>query len=145
MIRLLVLLCLLSSAVQAAGELVVAAARGNDQEVERLLKTGRSVNEVDPNHGWTALFDAAQKGHFSTVKLLLQHGANVNPTPNDPSRAPLYGAWKGRNDQIIQLLIERGGDIDIFAPGTIVRRDLERIKKRMMLKKAVGVEIKKKR
>ena len=62
---------------QQLTELMIAAAEGNDEEVERLLNQGSDVNEAGKS-GETALILAAKNDKRSTVRLLLAKGANPN-------------------------------------------------------------------
>ena len=62
---------------QQLTELIIAAAEGNDDEIERLLSQGSDVNEAGKS-GETALMLAAKNDKRSTVRLLLAKGANPN-------------------------------------------------------------------
>lgn len=57
--------------------LMLAAAEGDDLEVEKLIQQGRDVNEAGKS-GETALMLAAKNDKRSTVRLLLVNGANPN-------------------------------------------------------------------
>ncbi len=51
-----------------------AAAKGNVQYIEELIKEGGHVNLKDSNH-FTPLMLAAKNGQFEMIKLLVNHGA----------------------------------------------------------------------
>ena len=63
-----------------------AAARGDTEKVEKMLKQG--VNIEFTLFGWTPLMVAASKGHMwgrninDVIKLLLAHGANIEAVDN---------------------------------------------------------------
>ena len=57
--------------------LLEAAAKGNIEEVERLIGAGADLDSRDRN-GRTPLMEATQKGHLDVVKLLVDKGAQIN-------------------------------------------------------------------
>jgi hypothetical protein len=57
-------------------QLIVAAAEGDDTEIERLLSEGEDVNKCG-KLGETALMMAAKNDRRTTVRLLLKSGADV--------------------------------------------------------------------
>ncbi|CZS79658.1 unnamed protein product [Fusarium graminearum] len=58
-------------------KLLMAAAAGRNEEIERLLKAGVKHSSCD-RLGYTALHEAACFGHYDTAKMLIQKGADVN-------------------------------------------------------------------
>jgi ankyrin repeat protein len=90
-----------------AGEtpLMVAALRGNERWMERLLALGAQVNR----EGWTPLHYAASAPEAKVVAWLLDRGAEINavsPTGTTPlMMAARYGAIDAA-----RLLLARGAD-----------------------------------
>ena len=88
-------------------DLVSAAADGDTNKVESLLRSGAGI-EAHANDDWTALTIAAQKGHFDTVKLLLEKGAKVNAKEGGGHTA-LFWAEQSDHREIADLLQKAGG------------------------------------
>lgn len=109
-----------------------AAARGNPQIIELLLKNGSDPNvavyeghtalmsvnnpeivrlllkydaEVDAKNkdGWTALMIAASDGDAEIVKILLENGANPNATDNASRNAIGFARHNGHSE-IVKIL-----------------------------------------
>lgn len=90
------------------------------REIERLLKAGADIHEIDKN-GVTPLHFAVRFRSPAAVATLLEHGANVNQTCKRSGATPLHRAvtWTGapqtagkRDEQreIIELLLRFGAD-----------------------------------
>jgi beta-lactamase regulating signal transducer with metallopeptidase domain/ankyrin repeat protein len=92
-----------------------AAAAGDLQDIEELLKSGASVNAVVHGDG-TPLLGAARKGRLAAVTLLLGRGADPNvPVPGDGTA--LIAAAAGGHGNIVSLLLDRGADPNLGVPG----------------------------
>ena len=104
------------------GELIRAAAVGQDDLVRDLLGKGANVNASCP--AGTPLGVAAFYGHLETIKVLIEKGADINepvggwgvrPGPQfkagDTGGTPLSCAISGGEVQIAKFLIEKGADI----------------------------------
>lgn len=90
--------------------LILAADKGYDQEVLRLLNKGAYIN-TRTDDGVTPLMYAVENQHTLVVKILLANGAN--PNLNDFRGTPaLIAAVKNGNLEICELLIRKGADID---------------------------------
>jgi uncharacterized protein len=92
-------------AANKAGEtaLMMAALRGNEEWVRRLLERGAAVNRP----GWTALHYAATGPATSLVTLLLEKGADIEAaSPNGTT--PLMMAARYGNQESAVLLLARG-------------------------------------
>lgn len=94
--------------------LIPLCRKGDRASVERHLKTGASLEEVDIE-GNTPLHVAveAPRNELATVQCLLEHGANVNAS-NFINAAPLHYVClrKGNHRSIANILLESGAEID---------------------------------
>ncbi|MCX6774006.1 MAG: ankyrin repeat domain-containing protein, partial [Candidatus Micrarchaeota archaeon] len=61
---------------QLDNKLLNAAGRGNNEEIQRLLKAGADINHKNM-HGRTALMYAARTGQSETCKFLIEKGADI--------------------------------------------------------------------
>ena len=91
-------------------ELGEAAARGDLEQVKRLLDKGANVIAHN-REGATPLMRAAEKGHLDVVKLLLRKGAPVNGKSSD-NVTPLMYAARGGNLKAVKLLLDKGADVN---------------------------------
>jgi hypothetical protein len=89
--------------------LIVAAALGRANMVERLLVAGAEVNARDKN-GWTALMVASEKGHTDVVKKLLLWGAEIGLTNKNGTTALMLAAFKGQG-KTVDLLLKAGANL----------------------------------
>jgi K+ transporter len=89
---------------QQLTELMIAAAEGNDDEVERLLGQGSDVNKAGKS-GETALMLAAKNDKRSTVRLLLAKGANPNAVTIKGNTARDIAKKQG-NSYVVDILTE---------------------------------------
>lgn len=87
----------------------IAAKRGDNAEVERLLAFGRAdVRETD-RHGQTALHLAAFEGHLAVVDILIKKGIAISSL--DKNRwSPLHAAAKEGHMAICERLLLEGAD-----------------------------------
>ncbi len=91
--------------------LMVAASKGYDSEVERFLKMGADI-DGESDEGATPLVFAVANNHLSTVKLLLKHDPDVNKKTSS-SETPLIISVKNLNADIAEALIRAGADVDL--------------------------------
>jgi ankyrin repeat protein len=90
--------------------LLVAASKGYDLEIERLVGEGADINTTS-GEGVTPLVYAVAFGHLSTVKTII----SLNPDINKMTyryETPLLVAVKNNNPEIAELLIRNGADIN---------------------------------
>jgi len=85
--------------------LMLAAAAGDDTEVETLLKQGSDVNEAGKS-GETALMLAAKNDKRSTVRLLLANGANPNAMTAKGNTARDIAKTQGHS-YVVDILMEK--------------------------------------
>ncbi len=90
--------------------LLIAAYRGQVDEVKKLLKEGHGVNAG--SGGYSALFNAATKGHNEIVRILLENGADPNLVTNKGFTA-LHVASRSDYLEIASLLLDKGADPNI--------------------------------
>lgn len=91
-------------------QLLVAAGKGQEEEVKTLIEAGCVVN-TPSRYSLTPLHAAVRGGHVSVARLLLAHGADVKATTNDGC-TPLHWAASGGQLELVRLLLEHGADID---------------------------------
>ncbi|XP_013779366.1 E3 ubiquitin-protein ligase MIB1-like, partial [Limulus polyphemus] len=91
-------------------ELVKAAANGDVQKLEELLKRpDAEVNGVFATH--TALQGASQNGHIEVIKLLLRYNADVEIEDKDGDRAIHLAAF-GDEPGVVDVLARAGADLN---------------------------------
>lgn len=95
---------------------------GDFLAVEKLLASGKNVNEPDPDRaGQTALMDAATWYPVETVSFLLGHGADANAMNRDGMTALLSAVSfrsTGEEDtlKVVQALVAGGARVDTKDP-----------------------------
>ena len=110
---LLVIACTGSASAQDS-PLVEAVQKGDQHELERLLKNGADVNARDHNRN-TPLASAALVGDVEAVRMLLNYGADVNARGPFGS-PPLILASMGGNPEIVRMLLDKGAAVNIRGP-----------------------------
>nr|CAG4646871.1 EOG090X02DA [Megafenestra aurita] len=91
-------------------ELVKAAANGDTQKVEEILKrVDADVNGVFAGH--TALQAASQNGHLEVIKVLLRYKADVEIEDKDGDRAVHHAAF-GDEPAVMEVLAQSGADLN---------------------------------
>ena len=90
---------------------IEAAAWGNNDLVERLLKKGTNVDATDTKYRNTALHWAASRSHLDVVKLLVNVGANVDGADQFGS-TPLFWAVRRGSPEVVRFLLESGAAVD---------------------------------
>lgn len=102
-----------SEATRAPAEessLIMAVKRGDVQQVRRLLKSGRRLNDVDTNKR-TALHVACGLGKLDIVQLLIEEGFSVDSISQN-GQTPLHEACTGGHLDILSELISEVMDLD---------------------------------
>ena len=89
----------------------VAAAVGDQERVEELLRKDAGLARALDSARVSPLSHAAGGGHLHIVRLLLQHAADPN-TPEDgaPDGLALFEACRRNDFEIAQLLLEHGAN-----------------------------------
>jgi ankyrin repeat protein len=85
-----------------------AAAKGDKDEVNKLLRANPDKIHSKNEEGKTALFLSAESGGFAVAKLLLSWGANVY-TRGPEELTVLHAAAKSGNAKVLELLLIKGG------------------------------------
>ncbi len=93
--------------VDTRSALATAAARGDLEEIDRLLEGGARIDARQPRGGSTALSNAALHGRLDVARHLIERGAKVEATNRD-GNTPLHVAAFLCNTEIVQLLLDRG-------------------------------------
>ncbi|HET9482149.1 MAG TPA: ankyrin repeat domain-containing protein [Candidatus Polarisedimenticolia bacterium] len=92
--------------------LTIAAARGDDAEIERLLASGAGPCAADGS-GWAPLHWAARNGRLAAIRILVIGGAGVNdPDVGANGWTPLMHAAHLRRAEAVELLLALGADPD---------------------------------
>lgn len=85
--------------------LMIAAYKGNNQAVDRLIAKGADINRP----GWTALHYAASIGNDDIVKALLDQSAYIDAaSPNGTT--PIMMAARSGHIYTVKLLLDEGAD-----------------------------------
>jgi len=87
-----------------------SAAKGDINEVNRLLKAGGNANEKGQD-GSTGLHYASRYGHIAVVKVLVEYGSNVNET-NATGNSALHLACGYQHIDVVKYLVQKGATID---------------------------------
>jgi ankyrin repeat protein len=98
-----------AQAQSSPGALLVAAARGDLVEVERLLRQGAKVDARDARRR-TSLMLATHANHVAVARALIAAGADVNAKDDIEDSPFLYAGAEGRVD-ILKLTLAAGADL----------------------------------
>lgn len=90
--------------------LMIAAAKGYNSEVERLIGEGADV-DTETTEGATPLVFAVSNNNTETVKIILKYTALFDE-PTSDYETPLLIAVKNSNSEIAELLIRAGSNVD---------------------------------
>jgi uncharacterized protein len=102
----------------AALSLFEAAAAGEIERVERLVRESPATVNHYSADGWTPLHLAAFFGHAKIVELLLAHGADVTARSTNPNgNTPLHAALAANQKMAAGLLIGHGADLNAADAG----------------------------
>ena len=89
----------------------VAAAVGDQERIEQLLRKDASMARRLNSVGMSPLSYASQGGYLQIVRLLLEHGADPNnPEGDAPDGLALYLACAGNHLEVARLLLEHGAN-----------------------------------
>ncbi len=107
---LLLLLTACSEPERPSIALYPAIQRGDIAQIERHIKWGTDLNQVNPD-GSTPLHVAAKAGRWVVVKLLLKHGADINILDKQKN-TPLHNAVMSGRTQVAEMLIKQGATFE---------------------------------
>lgn len=91
--------------------LMMAASKGHDSEIERLIKKGADI-DAETSEGATPLIFAVGNNMISSVRILLSHYPDINKVTSRYETA-LHIAVRQNNEEIAEELIRAGADVDI--------------------------------
>lgn len=95
----------------------LAAWKGDESEVKRLIKKGADLNSPDDMQGWTPLHHSAAaiegklENQESVIKLLLKNGANIN-AKTMYGETPFELASLHQHLRICKILLNAGQDVN---------------------------------
>jgi beta-lactamase regulating signal transducer with metallopeptidase domain len=98
-----------------AEAIVSAAAKGDIETIDQLLRAGADIDANLPGDG-TPLLNASCRGQRAAVRFLLDRGADVNAASPGDGNA-LIAAATHDQAEIVGLLLDRGARIDEVVPG----------------------------
>ena len=87
---------------------LVAAYKGNIEEVTEHLSKGFPTNFPLNDSGWTLMHIAADKGDMALLTLLLECGAEIDITENAENWTPLMVAAMSRKYETVEVLLRKG-------------------------------------
>ena len=108
-------------------DLMMAAERGDSNEVNNLISAGADVNAEDDSRR-TALMNAAEKGHANIVDILSDCGAELN-RKDENGRTALMLAAEGGHSEAVDILIKYKADVhvqsasDLETALTLIRKE----------------------
>lgn len=96
-----------------------AAACGDCERLQALLREDAMRALSVSGDGWTPLHLAAAFANADTVRLLLEHGAHVHQRSHNPLRnQPLHACLAlSKSPEIVQALIDCGADVNATQAG----------------------------
>ena len=97
---------------EPGSDLVVAAQRGETEDVSQLFEQGVDPDAWKNKIGVTALWNAAWQGHADCVRLLTAARADANARTHDGSSTPLYMACQEGHSGCARLLLAAGAAVD---------------------------------
>lgn len=96
--------------IYTAEPLTQIVSEDNKSKIEKVLKLGKDVNEVDENNR-TALGVAVNEGNKDSVDILLNNGADVNL--KSEGKLPLEIAIEKGHEDIIKALLNKNAEVII--------------------------------
>ena len=97
--------------VYGANVLYYAAATGDLNRVQELVKHGAELINAKDSIGRSVLYPAARSGNLELVKWLVEKGLDVN-AKDAYGRTPLLFAAKKGNLELVKWLVEHGADVN---------------------------------
>jgi ankyrin repeat protein len=93
---------------QPAQDMLIAAARGDAERLQRLITDGAPLDPTDAA-GRTPLLLAVQNNQEAAAKVLIEAGSNINAQSSHLDTPWLLAGARGRTE-MIRLMIPRGPD-----------------------------------
>ena len=115
------------SKYDSKGPIQWAAKEGHAAVLERLVRSGVSVNDNQGREGETALMIASEEGHVDVVDCLLSLGADVN-TVNWMGETALMWASSGERVDVVDRLLAAGADanaVDMVGSSALIAAALK--------------------
>jgi ankyrin repeat protein len=89
-----------------------AAAAGDTEEVQRLIRHGVDIDALD-NHGESALHHAVKYNQPAVAVLLIREGADIDPQTTQGADTPLHYAVMWENRSMVERLLRNGAQQDM--------------------------------
>lgn len=94
-------------------DIMLAAARGDEDEVAAILSMDTRVTRATNADGWTALHLAAHYGHARVVETLIANNADVHVrSTNTMANQPIHAAAAGKRSAIVAQLLDAGAEVN---------------------------------
>lgn len=91
--------------------MILAACKGDLNEIKSMISTGANVNVNFPRY--TPLCAASSHGHKEVAEYLIAQGATLDSTNFIGGTTPLYWAVLGDSKELIKLLLDKGANVNI--------------------------------
>eukprot|EP00443_Scrippsiella_acuminata_P018103 CAMPEP_0115221822 /NCGR_PEP_ID=MMETSP0270-20121206/28170_1 /TAXON_ID=71861 /ORGANISM="Scrippsiella trochoidea, Strain CCMP3099" /LENGTH=231 /DNA_ID=CAMNT_0002635939 /DNA_START=50 /DNA_END=743 /DNA_ORIENTATION=- len=92
--------------------LMLAAYKGDTEEVRGYAEGGAADLDAQDAYGWTALRYAVRAGHADAAMALIESGANIDLASNS-GRTPLMSAAGNGLPEMVEMLIKAGADTKV--------------------------------
>ena len=96
-----------------AQQIISASARGDVEEIKKLLHSGISVNSIDDTF-LSPLMSAAHSGQIESMTVLLDASAEIENKDKEGYTALMFASNAGKT-ACVELLIEKGADVNAKA------------------------------
>ena len=93
--------------------MIIAAFKGHDRVLERLLDAGADLTVLDPGMDATALHAAAYAGRTRAAELLIRHGIAIDQKGPFNGFTALHDAVSQGHLETAQVIVSGGADVNL--------------------------------